>query len=166
MRPLQLCSTAILLTGTLACGGSSTAPSPTQASFTVTVVPGVINAIRCNPLCTSASGGAAAFSATMNVSMQETAGVGATLTSISFVAKTPAGGTLIFNGQPTLTFGPNELPQFCVLCHINPKGGLGFPLTFLYNTNSSTPDLSITVTVTFKDDQGNLITSNALVTVV
>ena len=84
MKPLQRCSAAILLAGTMACGGSSTAPAPNQAAFTVAIVPGVIDAVRCDPLCTGSSGTGRPFQATINVTMQETAGVAATLTSIGF----------------------------------------------------------------------------------
>jgi hypothetical protein len=143
-----------------ACGGNSTpttptTPTPTRASLTISVVPSPITAVRCNPLCVGSSGTSYAYSFSMTLTIQETAGVSGNINQITF---TPVSGG---GPQSPLTYGPDVVIQRSGTNHIGPRGTLSFPEGIL----DSTVPLVVNITVAFGDDKGNQITGTAQVSV-
>jgi len=135
-----------------ACGGgtnSTTAPTPTQASVTISVQPSPVTAVRCNPLCVGASGATFPFSATWTITLQESAGIGGNINAITI---TPSSGT---GTLPPLTYGSDVVIQRSGTNHVGARGSLSFPMTLVYFTTAGSANLVINISVQFTDDRGN-----------
>jgi hypothetical protein len=158
-----MCSTAAALAALTACseGSATTAPTPTQASFTVSVLPSPVTATRCNPGCASQSGGTTfAFAAAMTITVQESAGIGATINMITLTGST---GSVTFT---PLVFSSAQITQLDGSNHVNSRGLLPVPLSIVYDTPSGTANLAVGINVQFTDDQNNQVTATGQVNVI
>jgi hypothetical protein len=154
---------AVLIIAATGCGASSTSPSPApaQASFTVSVLPSPITAVRCSPACSGTSGATFPFSATMTLAVQELAGVGGNINSITVTPST-GGGAL-----PPLTYGSDVVIQRAGTNHLGARGTLSFPMTLVYSTGSGgAANLVVNIVVQFTDDRNNQLTATGQVSVV
>ena len=161
VRMLKPMAVAALMLVAAACGGSAspTSSSPTRARFNVSVAPNPVTAQRCAPQCLSESGGSFAFSAPFTISLQESAGIGAKVNSISLTGST---GFVTFDA---VVVGSSEIIQEVGTNHVAPRGTLAVPLNIVYNTPGGTPNLSINISVQFTDDQNNQVTATGQVNV-
>jgi hypothetical protein len=131
------------------------------AALTVSIAPSPVTAVRCNPLCVGASGTTFPYSATLTISAQESAGIGANINSITV---TPAAGA---GTLPPLTYGSDVVIQRSGSNHVAARGALSFPMSMVYSTGSAgTANLVITVSVQFTDDRGNQIVATGQVNVI
>jgi hypothetical protein len=145
------------------CGenNSPTNVTPTQASFNLSVAPSPVTAIRCNPQCAADSGSATfAFSAGMTVTMQETAGIGATISAITLTGT--AGGTTF---EP-LVFSAAEIVQLIGSNRISGLGSLSVPLNIVYSTPSGTANLAVSINVQLTDERNNQVTAAGQVNII
>ena len=160
---LRMCSTATALAALTACSGndSPAAPAPTQASFSVSVLPSPITANRCNPKCPSQSSSTTfAFSAAMTIMVQESGGIGA---NINVITLTGSAGNVTF---APLIFSSAEISQLVASNHVSGHGSLSVPLSIVYDTPSGTANLAVDINVQFTDDKNNQVTATGHVNVI
>jgi hypothetical protein len=159
---LGICFTIAALSAVTGCSDteSPAAPTPTQASFTISV-PTQITATRCSPACSSqSSSDTFAFSAAMTLTLQESAGIGANITTITLTGT--AGGVTF---QP-LVFSSTDITQVAGSAHISGRGSLAVPLTIVYNTPSGTANLLVNINVQFTDDGSKQVNATSQVNVI
>jgi hypothetical protein len=136
----------VLVVGTVACGGSTAAPTPVQAAITVTVSPNPATSTVCSPACVATNGSSYQFRAAGTLVIQETAGVGGNVDSIV---------------SGTLTYTSADVMQRSGSSRLEPKGALPFALAFVYgaegNANASR-SIVFPFVVTVTDDRGNHVT--------
>src|SRR5439155_14027400 len=112
----RVCACVVLL-GAVACGGSSnTAPTPTQANITVTLSPNPVTATNCSPTLCQGLDALFQFRADGTLTIQETAGIGGNVNSITRTFPTPA---TVHDAQILQRSGTNHVPA---------RGSLIFPL--------------------------------------
>jgi hypothetical protein len=145
----RLCVLAVVLVAT-ACGSSDStpaAPSPTQASITATASPNPVTATVCSPPCAALNGNSYQFRADGTLTIQETAGIGGNIDSITVTN---------FN----LVFTSTDIVQRSGTSRVVGKGMLLFPLNFVYGLAGTTASRSTVfpITVAFTDDRGNHLT--------
>jgi hypothetical protein len=137
------------------CGSSSTTtPTPTQANITVTLSPNPITAAVCSPNpCQSTDGRQFQWRVQGTVTIQETAGIGANVNSITVTA---------FN--PQIVYGSDVIIQRSGTNHIGARGMLIFPLAIDYGLVSSTTatrQIVLPFVIQLTDDRGNQLTAVA-----
>jgi hypothetical protein len=140
-----------------ACNNSNSpgAPSPTRSNFNVFVQPNPITATVCNPQCASQTGGGTfAYSAAMRVEVQETAGIGATVNSVTLTGSV---GNVSFN---PLVFSSSDITQAAGTNHVSGHATLSIPVTIIYNTPTGTTGLAISISLQATDDRNNQVTAN------
>ena len=147
----------IAIASLAACGGSSsTAPTPTQASITVTLSPNPVTATACSPTCQGANG-SFRFRADGTLTIQETAGIGGNVNSITAM-----------HPNATIVFSVADIVQRSGTNHVAARGTLIVPLsTFtapLDNPNA-TRQAVVPYVVQFTDDRGNQLTGTVQWTV-
>lgn len=158
----RLC-VAVSLLAAMACGEgtSPTTSTPTRARVTVAVAPSPITAQRCSPQCVSDTGTTGfAFSAGLTITLQEAAGIGARINSITLTGST---GTVTF--EPVV-FGSAEIAREAGTNRISPSGSLAVPLSIVYSTPAGTPNLTLNISAQFTDDQNNEVTATGQVNVI
>ena len=160
--------TAVALTASIACGNNSaTSPSDlnstssSPATFSVAVRPSPITAIRCNQQCPDQSGAATsyAFAADMTIDVQDSASVGATVSSITLTA-TAEGRAL-----SPLVVSSDDIKQLAGTNHVGGQATLSVPLSLLYNTPSGNANLDVSISFQGTDDRGNQVTAAGQVSV-
>jgi hypothetical protein len=163
-KSFRMCLIAAALAASTACGGSSSptaSTTVTQSSFTLSVVPSPITATRCSPQCSSDSGNTTfAFSATITITMQESAGIGA---NINMITLTGSSGSVTFT---PLVFSAADVIQHGGSNHVNGRGSLSVPLTIVYNTPSGSANLAVGINVQLTDDRNNQVTATGQVNVI
>jgi hypothetical protein len=145
-----------------ACNSSNSpgSPSPTRANFNVYVQPNPATATVCNPRCpSSTSSDTFAYSVTMTIQMQETAGIGATINSVTLTGSV---GNVSFN---PLVFSSSDISQHAGTSHVSGHATLSFPVNIVYNTPTGTSGLTISVSLQATDDRNNQVTASAQATV-
>jgi hypothetical protein len=152
-----------VLTVSIACSNSSTAPSGIDSttggsSFAVAVRPSPITATRCNPACGSGSG-SFAFSADMTIDVQGSSSVGGTVNSITLTGT--ADGTTF----PPLTFTSDDIKSQGGTSHVDAHGTLSMPVSIVYNTPSGKANLAIAVSLQLTDDGNKAVTATGQVNV-
>ena len=159
-KTLWLGLPAIVLSASIACSKGTTAPSDltattsTRGTFNIAVRPSPITATRCNPQCSGESGpGSYAFSADMTIDVQDSAGVGATVTSVTLIATADA------TTFSPLVFSSDEIRRQSSTNHVEGRSTLSIPLTIVYNTPTGKANLGISVSVQMTDDRGNQVTA-------
>jgi hypothetical protein len=96
----------------------------------------------------------------MTIAVQESAGVGGNINSITVTPST-GGGAL-----PPLTYGSDVVTQRSGTNHIGARGTLSFPMSMVYNTGSGGgANLVINIVVQFTDDRNNQLTVTGQVNV-
>lgn len=161
-KSFRMCLTVAALAVLTACDGSDSpaGPTPTQASFTISVLPSPITANRCNPQCPSQSStGTFAFSAAMTITVQESAGIGANVNVITLTGST---GTVTFT---PLVFSSADIIQLAGSTHVSGRGSLSVPLTIVYTTPSGTANLAVSINAQFTDDRNNQVTATGQVNI-
>lgn len=144
-----------------ACGDETpAAPTPTEASLTISVSPNPVTAVLCNPFCVGGSGAAYPFQASLTVQVQESNRIGAHVNFINVAAVTAQGAAL-----PLLNYGADEIIRRSGTNHLSPAGTLTFPLSIFYVTGTSAAQLVVTISADFTDDRGNRSTGTAQVNV-
>jgi hypothetical protein len=145
-----------------ACNNSNSpgSPSPTRANFNVYVQPNPATATVCNPLCSSSTtSDNFAYSVAVTIQMQETAGIGATINSVTLTGSV---GNVSFN---PLVFSSSDISQHAGTSHVSGHATLSFPVTIVYNTPTGTSGLSLNVSLQATDDRNNQVTASGQATV-
>jgi hypothetical protein len=159
---------AIVLAGSMACSNNSTtAPSSltsttsNRGTFNVSVRPSPITATHCAAGCSGQSGsGSFAFSADLTIDVQDSAGVGATVNSIT-LTWTADGMTLA-----PLALSGDDIRGMAGTNHVDDRATLSIPLTVVYNTPSGKANLSISVSVQITDERSNQLTASGQASVI
>jgi hypothetical protein len=156
----------VALTASIACSNSATGPSQVSSktsagsTFNVLVRPSPITATHCNQQCAGDSSGSFAFSADMTIEVQNSSGVGGTVSSITLTGS--ADGTTF----PPLTFSSDEIKGEAGTIHVDAHSTLSMPVTIVYNTPSGKANLSISISLQITDDGNNPVTASGQVNVV
>ncbi len=150
----RVCALVVLL-GAVACGGSNstTAPTPTQANITVTLSPNPVTASDCSPTCVAPNGNLFRWRVQGTLTIQETAGIGGNVNSITRTNPTP--GTV---------FGADVIVQLSGTNHVAARGMLIFPLNILHGpviVPNAPRQIVFPFAVDFTDDRGNHLTGVA-----
>lgn len=139
------------------CGGSSTAPAPTQANITVTLSPSPVTSTDCSPTCQGSDGRLFRWRLQGTLTIQETAGIAGNVDSITVTA---------FN--PQVVYTSADIVQRSGTNRVAAYGNLVFPLNSFYglvdNPNASR-QVVLPYVVQFIDDRGNHLTAVAQWTV-
>jgi len=149
---LKRVATFALVCVATACGSSTpSTPTPTQANLTLTLSPNPVTATVCSPACVgSNNGNSYKFRVTGNLTIQESAGIGGNVDTISTNWCTPA-----------CVYSSADVTQRSGTSRILPHGMLVFPLSFVYglttNSNASRSEV-IPLNVQITDDRGNKLT--------
>jgi hypothetical protein len=155
--------TAAALAVSIACNNNSnsspTSPSTNRATFTLAVRPSPITATHCQPQCSSDSGSSFPYAANMTIALQETAGVGATVNSMTLTAS--ADGTTF----SPLNFTADDINRQAGSNHVVGRSTLSIPVTIVYNTPSGNTNLAISVSLQITDDQNHQMTATGQVNV-
>jgi PKD repeat protein len=147
----RVCACMVLL-GAVACGSgnSSTAPTPTQANITVTISPNPVTATACSPTCQGANA-LFLFRADGTLTIQETAGIGGTVNSITAI-----------HGTSSIVSSAADIIQRSGTNRVPARGTLIFPL-FVFNVLVDFPNsprqVVVPYVVQFTDDRGNQLTA-------
>jgi hypothetical protein len=157
----RLC-VAVSLLAAMSCGEgtSPTTATSSRARLTMSVAPSPITAERCSPQCLSDSGTGFAFSAALTITLQESAGIGARINSITLTGST---GSVTFD---PLVFGSTEIAREAGSNHVSARGSLAVPLNIVYTTPAGTPNLTISISADVTDDQNNQVTATGQVNVI
>ncbi len=135
----------------LAACSSPTSPTPTKANISVSILPSPITAMACGPPLCPVPG---EHSASLNITIRETAGVGGNVNSITITAM--VGNAPI--GVP-ISLDPTTITQAAGTNHMSARGSLVVPDTFY----TVALPLVVNVSVTFVDDNGHQIVTTAQV---
>jgi hypothetical protein len=149
---------ALLVALVVAGCGSGTAPSPTQASISVSLSPNPVTATDCSPSpCQASDGRLFRWQVGGTLTVQETAGIGGTITAITLTA---------FN--PQFVYTADYIVRVAGTNRLAGHGRLAIPITGDYglvdNQNASRSVL-LPYVVAFTDDHGNQLTAVATWTV-
>ena len=145
-----------------ACNNSNSpgSPSPTRANFNVHVQPNPATATACNPLCTSSTtSDTFAYSVVLTIQMQETAGIGATINTVTLTGSV---GNVFFN---PLVLSSSDIAQHAGSSHVSGLATLSLPMHIVYNTPTGTSGMTMNVSLQATDDRNNQITASAQGTV-
>jgi hypothetical protein len=159
MKWLRMGAAVAALAVSTACNNSNSpgAPSPTRSNFNVFVQPNPITATVCNPQCASQTGGGTtfAYSATMRIQVQETAGIGATVNSVTLTGMV---GSVSLN---PLVFSSSDITQMAGTSHVSGHATLSVPVTIVYNTPTGSTGLTINISLQATDDRNNQVGASA-----
>ena len=132
------------------CSNSTpTAPTPTQANITASISPNPVSATECVSPCVATDGSGRTFQWRVqgNVSIQETAGLGGNVNTIT-----------VTNFNPQIVYTSDVIAQRSGTNHIMARGILNVPVTVIYglvgNVNA-TRSIVMSFLVSFTDDRGN-----------
>jgi hypothetical protein len=131
--------------------GSSTAPSPTQASITATLSPNPVMATDCLPTCQGLDGRSFRWRTQGTLTIQETAGIGGNVDSITV--------TVV---RDTINYGSDVIVQRSGTNHVAARGMLTLPLNIFHgplDISNATRQVVMPFVVQFTDDRGNKLTS-------
>src|SRR5215471_11192578 len=140
----------------VACGSSTpTTPTPAQANLSATMTPNPVTATVCSPSCPATDGSGRLFQWRVQgtLTIQENAGVGGTINSITVTA---------FN--PQIIYTSDVIAQRSGTTRIAAKGALLFPVTIIYglvDNPAASRSIVMPFLVLFTDDRGNQISSIA-----
>ena len=144
----------LLLISASACGGNSTptAPPPTQANITFTASPNPVTATVCSPACAgSTSGNSYQFQVVGTLTIQETAGIGGNVDSITET-----------NFNPQLVYTSADFLQRSGTSHVAAKGMLIFPVNIVYglvNNPNASRSMVMPWVAQFTDERGNKLSA-------
>jgi len=144
----------VVLLGAVACGGGNTAPTPTQANITVTLSPNPVTATACLPNPCQGLNALFQFRADGTLTIQETAGIGGIVNSIS---RTVPPTLVVYSTSDIIRVsGTNRVPA---------HGTLTLPLmVFTAPVGTNAPrQFVFTYVVQFTDDRGNQLTGTRAV---
>ena len=139
-----------LLFVTVACsGGTPTTPAPTQASITAAISPNPITATVCSPPCAAIDGSGRLFQWRVqgNVTIQETAGLGGNINSIT-----------VTNFNPPIVYTSDVIAQRSGTNRVAARGSLIVPVTVIYglvDNPAASRAIVMSFTVSFLDEKGN-----------
>ena len=140
------------------CGGSGTATSPTQASIVATLSPNPVTSTFCSPsLCQAADGRFFRWRAEGTLTVQETAGIAGSVTSITVTA---------FN--PQFVYTSDFIVRASGTNRVAAHGTLAIPLSYLYglvDNPLASRSVMLPYVVAFSDDRGNQLMAVATWTV-
>jgi hypothetical protein len=154
---LKRVSVIVVVVIALACGGSSnstpTTPTPTQANITVTLSPTPATSTDCSPTCQGLDGRVFRWRVQGTLTIQETAGIGGSVNSITVTA---------FN--PQIVYTSDTIIQRSGTNRVAARGMLIFPVNIIYglvDNPSASRQLVMPFVVDFADDRGNHLTGIA-----
>ena len=134
------------------CGSSQTAPSPTQASIVAALSPNPLVSIACAPSpCQASDGRLFRWQIQGTLLIEETAGVGGTVSSITVTA---------FN--PQIVYTADYIVRNAGTNRVAARGMLLIPITGLYglvDNASASKSVLLPFVVAFTDDRGNALTA-------
>jgi|SRR5262245_7382570 len=139
----------------VACGNSPTTPTSalTQANITATISPNPVTATDCLSPCGAIDGSGRLFKWRVqgNVTIQETAGQGGNVNSIT-----------VTNFNPPIVYTSDVIAQRSGTSHVGAKGILSVPVTVIYgivgNVNASR-SIVMDFLVSLTDDRGNQVSA-------
>ncbi|HEY1303218.1 MAG TPA: hypothetical protein VGF24_06695 [Vicinamibacterales bacterium] len=134
-----------------ACSNSPTTPTPapTQANLTAAISPNPVTATDCLSPCAANDGSGRVFQWRVqgNVTIQETAGLGGNVNTIT-----------VTNFNPPIVYTSDVIAQRSGTSRVGAKGILNVPVTVIYgivgNVNASR-SIVMDFIVSFTDDHGN-----------
>jgi hypothetical protein len=151
LRPVLIVATVASFAAS--CGGNSAAPTPAQANIAVTLSPNPVTAIDCSPSCQASDGRLFRWRVPGTLTIQETAGVGGNVDSIT-----------VTNITPQLVFSSDVIAQRSGTNHVAARGTLLFPLNLFHgpvDTPNAPRQSVIPLGIQFTDDRGNHLTASA-----
>jgi len=140
----------VLLLFSVACSSSApTTPTPNQASITAAISPNPITATVCSPSCAAIDGSGRLFQWRVqgNVTIQETAGLGGNINSIT-----------VANFSPPIVYTSDVIAQRSGTNRVSGKGTLIVPVTVIYGlVDNPVANRAIVMSfvVSFTDEKGN-----------
>jgi len=138
-----------LLLVTVACSSTPTTPAPTQASITAAISPNPVTAMICSPSCAAIDGSGRLFQWRVqgNVTVQETAGLGGNINSIT-----------VTNFNPPIVYTSDVIAQRSGTNRVAARGSLIVPVTVIYglvDNPAASRAIVMSFTVSFLDEKGN-----------
>ena len=140
----------------VACSSSTpTTPAPNQASITAALSPNPITATVCSPACAAIDGSGRLFQWRVqgNVTIQETAGLGGNVASIT-----------VTNFNPPIVYTSDVIAQRSGTSHVAAKGSLVVPVTVIYglvDNPAASRAIVMSFVVLFTDERGNQESASA-----
>ena len=140
----------------VACSSSTpTTPAPNQASITAALSPNPITATVCSPTCAAIDGSGRLFQWRVqgNVTIQETAGLGGNVASIT-----------VTNFNPAIVYTSDVIAQRSGTSHVAAKGSLVVPVTVIYglvDNPAASRAIVMSFVVLFTDERGNQESTSA-----
>ena len=140
----------------VACSSSTpTTPAPNQASITAALSPNPITATVCSPPCAAIDGSGRLFQWRVqgNVTIQETAGLGGNINSIT-----------VTNFNPPIVYTSDVIAQRSGTNRVAARGSLVVPVTVIYglvNNPAANRAIVMSFVVSFIDEKGNQESTSA-----
>jgi hypothetical protein len=146
---------ALLLFAVACSSGTPTTPAPNQASITAALSPNPITATVCSPTCAAIDGSGRLFQWRVqgNVTIQETAGLGGNVASIT-----------VTNFNPPIVYTSDVIAQRSGTSHVAAKGSLVVPVTVIYglvDNPAASRAIVMSFVVLFTDERGNQESASA-----
>ena len=146
---------ALLLFAVACSSGTPTTPAPNQASITAALSPNPITATVCSPTCAAIDGSGRLFQWRVqgNVTIQETAGLGGNVASIT-----------VTNFNPAIVYTSDVIAQRSGTSHVAAKGSLVVPVTVIYglvDNPAASRAIVMSFVVLFTDERGNQESASA-----
>ena len=146
---------ALLLFAVACSSGTPTTPAPNQASITAALSPNPITATVCSPACAAIDGSGRLFQWRVqgNVTIQETAGLGGNVASIT-----------VTNFNPPIVYTSDVIAQRSGTSHVAAKGSLVVPVTVIYglvDNPAASRAIVMSFVVLFTDERGNQESTSA-----